>query len=266
MLKKDIHIESIYSEMPFADRFAQAKKDGFDYVEFWGWEDKDLPEVKRLLDANGLKMAVMSGDGPVSMCDPVNKEAYIAYIKRAIEAAKIVGCPTLVIHSDTVPAEMPQYAVPLSGDYSDVTKYCAMFDVLKIIAPLAEAAGVTLVLEALNIVKDHCGNFLSDTPTSADLVAAVGSPNLKILYDAYHMYLDEGKICEITEKYLPYIGHIHIADAPGRNEPGTGVINYANFMKHLAKLGYKDFVGFELYPATDSATAVKAIQAVCEGV
>jgi len=258
MLKKDIHIESLYSELPFDERFAQAKADGFDAVELWGWDDKNLPRVKELLDKNNLKIADMSGDGPLSMCDPVNKKAYIEYIQKAIEAAKIVGCPTLVIHSDSL-QDSPQFAKPMSGDYSDVTRYCAMFDVLREIAPMGEEAGITFVLEALNIVKDHCGNFLNDTKTSVDLVAAVGSPNLKVLYDAYHMYLDEGKICETTEKYLPYIGHIHIADAPGRNEPGTGAINYRNFLKHLDRIGYKNYVGFELYPSIDTRTAVKAI-------
>lgn len=84
MLKTDIHIESIYSEMPFADRFAKAKADGFDAVEIWGWDDKNLPQVKRLLDENDLTLAAMSGDGPLSMCDPVNKVAYIDYIKQAL--------------------------------------------------------------------------------------------------------------------------------------------------------------------------------------
>lgn len=265
MLKKDIHIESLYAEMPFEDRFAAAKADGFEAIEMWGWDDKDLPKVKELLDKNGLKIAVMSGDGPLSMCDPVNKAAYIDYIRKAIEAAKIVGCPTLVIHSDSL-LDSPQYAKPMSGDYSDVTRYCAMFDVLREITPMAEEAGITFVLEALNIVKDHCGNFLSDTKTSCELVAAINSPNLKVLYDAYHMYLDEGKICETTEKYLQYIGHIHIADAPGRNEPGTGVINYRNFLKHLDKIGYSRYVGFELYPSVDTKTAVAAIKACSDGI
>jgi hydroxypyruvate isomerase len=265
MLKRDIHIESIYTEIPFEERFAAAKKDGFDYVEFWDWDNKNLLTVKRLLEENNLKMATMSGDGPYSMCDPVNKEVYLEHIKKSIEAAKAINCPTLVIHSDAL-EDGPQFAKPMSGDYSDVTRICAMFDVLSTIAPWAEDAGVTFVLEALNIVKDHCGNFLSETKSSVDLVAAVGSPNLKILYDAYHMYLDEGKICETTEKYLPYIGHIHIADAPGRNEPGTGVINYKQFMKHLAKIGYPYSVGFELFPATSSEVAVKAISACFEGI
>ncbi|MDD2534413.1 MAG: TIM barrel protein [Eubacteriales bacterium] len=265
MLKRDIHIESLYTELAFEDRFAAAKNDGFDCVEFWGWDNKDLTSVKYLLHKNNLKMATMSGDGPLSMCDPINKGPYIEYIKRAIEAAIFLDCPTLVIHSDSL-LDWPQYAKPMSGDYSDETRYLAMFDVLKVITPMAETAGITFVLEALNIEKDHCGNFLNTTKQSADLVAAVNSPNLKILYDAYHMYLDEGKICEVTEKYLPLIGHIHIADAPGRNEPGTGVINFKNFMKHLAKIGYKQSVGFELYAKSDTVTAVKAIRECSDGI
>ncbi len=258
MLKTDIHIESIYSEMPFADRFAKAKADGFDAVEIWGWDDKDLPQVKRLLDENGLTLAAMSGDGPLSMCDPANKVAYIDYIKQALEAAAVVDCKTLVIHSDAL-EDFPQFAKPMSGEFSDLRRHLAMFDVLQEIVPLAEAQGVTFVLEALNIVKDHCGNFLAYTADSCDFVDAIGSPNLKILYDSYHMYLNEGKISETVEKFLPHIGHIHIADAPGRNEPGTGTLNFVNFMKHLDRLGYQHSVGFELYPATDSATAVQAI-------
>ncbi|WP_196604118.1 TIM barrel protein [Pectinatus haikarae] len=259
MLKKDIHIESLYTELKFSDRFAAAKNDGFGFVELWGWEDKDLPEVKKLLEKNDLKISVMSGDGPYSMCDPVNKKVYIDYIKEAIKAAKAIGCPTLVIHSDSL-EDNPQFAKPMSGDYSDLRRWCAMFDVLRIITPLAEDEGITFVLEALNTVKDHCGNFLASTAASVDLVSAVSSPNLKILYDAYHMYLNEGKICETVEKYLPYIGHIHIADAPSRCEPGTGVINYKNFLEYLEKLDYKEFAGFELYASNNTAKAIKAIK------
>ena len=265
MLKKDILLETIYEELPFQKRFAAAKADGFDDVEMWDWSNKNLPEVKQLLADNDLKLAAMSGDGPFSMCDPKDKEGYLDFLYRSLDAAKIVDCHTLVIHSDAL-MESPQYAKPLAEHYSLITKYCAMFAVLSEIAPKAQAAGITLVLEPLNIVKDHCGYFLTSTEDAADLVKAVGNPNLKILYDAYHMYLNEGKICETTETYLPYIGHIHIADAPGRHEPGTGVINYGNFLKHLDRLGYRYSVGFELYPAADSAAAVKAIKSVCEGV
>ena len=258
-MKKSANLEVLYYELPWAERFAAAAKDGFKCVEFWGWEDKDLAEVKRLCAENNLELTAMGGDGPFSMCDPKFKQQYLDYIKRAIEAAKEVGCPILIIHSDALQAA-PQYAVPLSGDYSYNQKLLNMFDILSTIAPWAEEANITFVLEALNIVTDHCGNFLDNTQTSAELVAATGSPNMKILYDAYHMYLDEGKICEMTEKYLDNIGYIHIADAPGRHEPGTGVINYEQFFKHLGKIGYKGTAGMELYPVDGTAKAVEAIK------
>lgn len=259
MLNRSINLEVIYFEQPFEERFAAAKRDGFTSIEFWGWEDKNLDQVKNLLETNGLKITGMGGDGPYSMCEPAEKKEYIAYVERAIEAAKKVGCPSLIIHSDALQAS-PQYAKPLQKDYSFTTKICTMFDTLKTIAPMAEKAGITFVLESLNAVKDHCGNFLKDTGTAGDLVRAVGSPNVKILYDAYHMYLEEGKICETLKANMDVIGYIHIADAPGRNEPGTGAINYRNVLDCLAGLGYDGAVGFELYPANGTAKAITAIK------
>lgn len=129
-----------------------------------------------------------------------------------------------------------------------------------------EEAGITFVLEALNVVKDHLGNFLIDTATSVDLVREVGSDNVKILYDAYHMYLNEGKVCEMIEKYGEFIGYLHVADAPGRGEPGTGAINFHTVMRCLSDIHYQNMVGFELYPSIDSAAAIKAIHECSEGL
>ncbi len=259
MIKTSVNLGCIYTELPFEERFAAAKADGFDYIEFWDFADKDLEQVKNLLSRNDLKMSAMSGDGPYSMCDPALQDKYIARIKEAIAAAKIIDCPNLVIHSDTL-EEWPQYAVPLSGEYSDLEKYLVMFDTLKTIAPLAEEAGITLVLEALNTEKDHKRNFLAYTEDSVALVKAVKSPHVKILYDAYHMYLDEGKVCETIEKYSEYMGYIHIADAPGRHEPGTGAINFKKVLQVLSTTSYDAFVGFEFYPENDTATAIKAVK------
>ncbi len=258
-MKKSANLEVLYVELPWAERFAAARKDGFHYVEFWGWEDKDLDEVKRLLKENDLTLTGMGGDGPYSMCDPADKENYLAYLKRAVAAAKQVGCPVLIIHSDALQAS-PQYAKPLSGEYSYEVKLLNMFDILRTIAPWAEEAGITFVIEALNIVKDHLGNFLTSTQTACELMEMTGSPNMKILYDAYHMYLNEGKLCENVSKYLKTIGYMHIADAPGRHEPGTGAINYKNFFKFLEEIGYEGTVGMELYPVHGTAPAVAAIK------
>lgn len=258
-MKKSANLEVLYYELPWEQRFSAAKADGFKYVEFWGWEDKNLEEVKHFLEENNLELTAMGGDGPYSMCDPANKQEYLDYIKRAIKAAKEVNCPILIIHSDALEAS-PQYAVPLSREYSDTVKLLNMFDILSTIAPWAEEANITFVLETLNIVTDHLGNFLTRTQTASELVTMTGSPNMKILYDAYHMYLNEGKLCETVSKYLNSIGYIHIADAPGRHEPGTGVINYKNFFKFLEEIGYQGTVGMELYPINGTAPAIVAIK------
>lgn len=263
-MKKSANLEVLYYELPWEERFAAAKSDGFSYVEFWGWEDKDLNKVKQLLENNNLEITGMGGDGPYSMCDPKYKNEYLAYIQRAISAAKIINCPVLIVHSDAL-QESPQYAVPLSDEYSDNEKYLNMFEILQTIASWAEEANIVFVFEALNIVTDHLGNFITSTETAVDLVAATKSDHVKILYDAYHMYLNEGKICETVSQYLPYIGYIHIADAPGRHEPGTGVINYKNFFIFLEEIGYEETVGFELYPQNTTKEAIEAIRKAVGG-
>ena len=93
--------------------------------------------------------------------------------------------------------------------------------------------------------------------------STVGSPNVKVLYDAYHMYMEEGNISATLPKYIKDIGHIHIADTPGRHEPGTGDINYHNVLKTIDSLGYDGYVAFEFYPIENSEKAVKAIWDTC---
>ena len=127
-------------------------------------------------------------------------------------------------------------------------------------------AGVTLCLEALNVETDHLGNFLRYTKDAAEIIRMVNSPNVKILYDAYHMYLNEGKIIETLRKYQDLIGCIHIADAPGRGEPGTGCINYRAVLQDLYDHGYDQMIAFELYPRNGSAAAVEAINSVRAGL
>ncbi len=114
-------------------------------------------------------------------------------------------------------------------------------------------------LEALNITTDHVGNFLEFTQMGAEMCRLINSPRIKLLYDVYHMQLNEGCICDTISAYSDQFGHVHVADAPGRHEPGTGEINYKKVISHLKECGYTGFVGYELFPETDTSTAVKAI-------
>lgn len=265
-MKYSVNIEVIYTELPFCERFAAAKRDGFDYVEIWDWESKDPAELLRLCGENGLEISCMGGDGPISLCDPAGTEAYLAYLRRSLAMARRLGCKRLAVHSNELLPEPHPYAADLFPQYSDGEKTEAMYRALAAIAPEAEAAGITLCLEALNVEVDHIGNFLKYTADAAALIRRVNSPRVKILYDAYHMYLNEGKIMETLRKYHDLIDCIHIADAPGRGEPGTGCINYRPVLRDLADRGYDGMIAFELFPKTDSAAAVAAINAVRNGL
>ena len=147
-------------------------------------------------------------------------------------------------------------------DLSDTVKLCSMYDTLLDCAKIAEQSGIQMNLEGLNITTDHVGNFLKNTQMAAEIIRLIGSPKLRILYDAYHMQLNEGKICDTIRAYIDTIGHIHIADAPGRHEPGTGEICYKNVMNVLKELHYTGIVGCELFPKTDTKTAVPAIMEI----
>lgn len=266
MMKFSVNIEVIYKELPFAERFATAKRDGFDYVEIWGWDSKDLDELIRLCKENEIEISCMGGDGPISLCDPAHEQEYIAYIEKSLAVAQKVSCKRLAVHSNELLPEPQQYAADLFPQYSDAQKTMAMYRTLCKVAPMAEKAGITLCLEALNVETDHLGNFLKYTKDAAEIVQMVGSPNVKILYDAYHMYLNEGKICETIKKYQPLIAQVHIADAPGRGEPGTGCINYRAVLEYMQALGCDQMVAFELYPKHGSPAAIEAINAVRAGL
>ena len=260
-----VNIEVIYKELPFAERFAAAKRDGFDYVEIWDWDSKDIDELCRLCRENKIEISCMGGDGPISLCDPAHEKEYLDYIRQSLTVARKVGCKRLAVHSNELLPEPRQYAADLFEQYSDAEKTMAMYRTLCTVAPLAEQAGVTLCLEALNVETDHLGNFLKYTKDAAEIIRMVNSPNVKILYDAYHMYLNEGKICETIKKYKDLIAQVHIADAPGRGEPGTGCINYRAVLQFMHDLGCEQMVAFELYPKHGSAAAVQAINAVRDG-
>ena len=256
-LRKCACIETLYTELPFLARFRAAAEDGFDAVEFWSWTDKDLPAVKAAAQEAGIAIAGFNGDAELSMIDPTQQAEYLAFLRRSAEAAKAVGATALTIHSNG----LGEGGVVINAyeNLSLTVKLCTMFDTLQKCAAIAEETGVAMNLEALNITTDHAGNFLQTTRMAAELTRMVGSPMLKILYDVYHMQLNEGSLCDNLRAYADQLGHIHVADAPGRHEPGTGEIHYPAVFACLEEIGYAGLVGYELFPKTTTATAVQAI-------
>ena len=247
----------VFMEVPFEDRFRLVKESGFDYIEFWTWKDKSTNQIKELCRAHDLKIASFSGDQEFSMIDGDQREDYISFVEASIKTAQFLNCDYLVIHSNAL-GENGMVIDPYLH-VSDVRKNEVMFDVLKSLAVIAEAANITLLLEALNTVVDHPGNFLTSTKDAAEFIRVVNSSNIKILYDIYHMQIMENNLIDTLRAYINDIGYIHVADVPGRHEPGTGEINFSNVMTVLKELDFDGFVGFELDPERDSAAATRAI-------
>ena len=259
-MKKSVCIEMLFTEAPFEDRFGLAKESGFDYIEFWSWKDKDIQKIKERCQVYDLKIASFSGDQDFSMIDANQKTDYIAFVQESIETAKILSCENLVIHSNALGER--GMVINHYPDVAHTNKIAAMLDVLETLALEAERSNVSLVLEALNTMVDHAGNFLASTRQAAELIKSVNSSHLKILYDVYHMQIMEGNIINTLKAYIDVTGYIHVADVPGRHEPGTGEINFSNVMETLKKLKYDGIVGFELAPSHHSTKAAQIILAL----
>lgn len=255
--KKTACIDAMYTEIPFLDRFKAAKNDGFDYIEFWGWTDKDIDAVKDMVQKTGICVSGFNGDAEYSLIDPAHKEKYFDFLRQSIKIAKDIGALSLTIHSNGL-GDMGK-VINHYEDVSDTIKLCSMYQGLLQCAELSEKNDIRLNLEPLNIVTDHVGNYLSSTKMAAELIELIGQPRLKVLYDVYHMQLNEGNLCNNLTKYINQIGHIHVADVPGRHEPGTGEINYHKIFSHLENIGYTGKIGFELFPANSTKMAVEAI-------
>ena len=253
-------IDTLYTELDWYDRFAAAKADGFDAVEFWDWRIRDLDKAAECAKKAGILISGFNGDADYSLVDPDHYEPYLAELKKSMDAAKVLGAPTVTIHSNALGDG--GVVVNHYDELSHTVKLCSMYRTLTAAAKLAEETGIQINLEGLNIHVDHVGNFLAETRMAAEVVRLIGSPKLKILYDVYHMQINEGAMCDNITAFGDTFGHVHIADVPGRHEPGTGEINYAKVLSCLDATGYTGIVGCELFPETDTKTAVKAIMAV----
>ncbi|WP_406676347.1 TIM barrel protein [Neomoorella carbonis] len=255
--KKSVCIETIFTEVPFEERIKLAKDFGFEYIEFWTWKDKDIDKIKSICENLEIKVASFSGDQDFSLINEQESKEYISFVKDSIKTARYLDCQYLVLHSNAL-GKNGEVLNP-HHEISDYKKFYTMVNVLKDLAPIAEEAKVTLALEALNTKIDHVGNFLAYTKDAVEVVKLINSPYIKILYDVYHMQIMEGDLINTIKKYIEVIGYVHIADVPGRHEPGTGEINFINVIETLKLLNYNGIIGFELYPLKDSKQAVAII-------
>ena len=251
MPKFSANLSMLFTELPFLDRFGAAANAGFDAVEFlfpYAWTTQ---EIKQRLDMHGLQLVLHNlpaGDWDAGergiACHPDRVKEFRDGVARAIDYAKALGVGQLNCLAGKAPAGVSEDR--LRQTFVDNLTYAA--------AQLKQA-GLKLLIEPINSV-DIPGFYLTRTTQAAAMLVEVGADNAFIQYDIYHAQRMEGELAETMQKYLPRIGHIQLADNPGRNEPGTGEINYPFLLAHLEKIGYQGWIGCEYKPATTTVAGL----------
>lgn len=251
MPKFSANLSMMFTEVPFTERFAAAAAAGFKAVEFMFPYDYPAQEVKNLLDKNNLSLVLFNlpagnwtaGDRGVAV-DPRRVEEFRAGVTMAVEYAKVLGTPRL----NCLVGKKLQ-------DISDSEQQTALIENLRFAADALAAANLTLLVEPLN-AKDMPGFTLSTTSQVLAVIEALNRPNVKLQYDVYHAQRMEGELVATLRKELAKIGHIQIADNPGRHEPGTGEINYRFVFAAIDEVGYIGHVGLEYVPFAGTAAGL----------
>ena len=237
-----------------ADRIRAAKAAGLSLAEFHLWRDKDMAGLAAVLAETGVALTGFCVDPRRSIVDPAQHEEMLQAVADTLAIAKTVGSPPLIVASGFV-----RKGVSMDEHKAEAVK------VLRRAAVLAEAAEVTLVLEPLNDRVEHPGMYLVDTTLALDIIEAVGSPRLKLLFDVYHSHVMGEDMRSVLAGRMHLVEHVQVADSPGRNEPGTGTIDWRLAIATLRDLGYTGALGLEYRP-THEATASLAASRSALGV
>ncbi len=245
MPKFAANLTMLFNEHDFLDRFKAAAEAGFTGVEYLFPYDFGKDELAERLKQHGLTQVLHNlpagdwGAGERGIaCHPDRVGEFQEGVGRAIEYATALGSPRVNCLAGIAPE---------GADRETLTR--TLVDNLGFAAGKLKEAGIKLLIEPIN-TRDIPGFFLTNTRQGLDIIEAVGSDNLFLQYDIYHMQIMEGDIAPTIKANLGQIDHIQLADNPGRHEPGTGEINYDFIFSFLDEIGYAGWIGCEYKPKT----------------
>jgi hydroxypyruvate isomerase len=254
--KLSVRVEPLFPKMTLPqqmEKVAEAKYRGF---EFGNWRAADAGQITKLKNKLGLECACLVGNRGVNpkgmgLCDPADRNGFLAEIKASVEAAKRFETTRLVTLTGN---ELP--GVPREKQHASIVEGLKRGQ--DVVAP----HGITLIVEPLNTLVNHAGYYLNYTREAFEIMREVSSPYVKILFDIYHVQIMEGNLIDTIRKNIGQIGHFHVGDVPGRHEPGTGEIDYRNVFKAIGELGFRDFVAMEYMPSKDAMTTLGEVRAL----
>ncbi len=245
------NLSMLFTELPFTERFAAAREAGFTDVEYLFPSDHPAEQLAQLLKANGLRQQLFNlpagdwaaGERGIAAL-PGRQEEFRAGVERALAYAQALNVPRLNCLAGKTPA-----------DHTPEACRAVLLDNLRHAADRLAARGLTLLVEFINR-RDIPGFFLHTMDQALSLLRDADRPNLMIQYDVYHAQREGGELAASIAANLERIGHVQIADNPGRHQPGTGEINYRFLLAELDRLGYPGFVGLEYVPAPDTVSSL----------
>ena len=247
MPKLAANLSMMFNEVDMMDRFAAAAQAGFKGVEYLFPYEFVAADLKEALDSNGLEQVLFDfpagdwGEGERGITImPERVSEFRDGVGSACEYAKALGCTRITALAGKIPDGAPPVALQDT-----------LIENLQYAADEAAKVGATVMVEAIN-TRDIPGFFVNRTNHALQVITQVNRPNVKLQYDIYHMQIMEGDVAIAMETNKDAIGHLQLADNPGRHEPGTGELNYDFLLPYIDSIGYDGWIGCEYIPAGDT--------------
>ncbi len=252
--KLSVMLWTVFKDLPFEQRLEKIAEAGYKYVELVGeyekWSDDDFVRANAKRKELGISFDATAGLKH-GVGDPNDRDALLAELRQALVPMERLDCPSIIFLSGNVVPGMTREA-----------QHQSCVDSLKAGAKLIEGkviAGkpVQLLLETID-PEENPKYFLTSAAEAFEIVKAVNHPQVKFLYDFFHEQIANGNLIEKLEKNIEYVAVVHVADVPGRHEPGTGEINYGSIFRKLAELRFGGVAAMEFLPTGDPVTQLRA--------
>lgn len=251
-LRLSIRVEPLFPGMALPKQLERVAAAGYHGYEFGDWRAADPGVIVPLQRRLGLKCVCIVGNKGVNpkgmgLCDPAERAGFLAEIEASADAAQRFETDKIVVLSG--------FKVP---GRTREEQHLSMVEGLKRAHDIVAKRRVTMIVEVINTLAkieplnpkgdNHANYFLDRTPEAFAMVREVSSPYMRILFDIYHVQIMEGNLIQTIRENIAHIAHFHVADVPGRNEPGTGEISYGNVFRAIHESGYQGYVGMEYIP------------------
>jgi len=240
--KISIMIWTVFHGLPFEERLEKVAEAGYHAVELVTetakWTEADFRRYNKKREELGITFdttcALRYGAG-----DPSVREGFLADVREQLRVMEKIECPTLnVMSGNVVPGLSPE------------AQHASCVEGMKRAAELVEGKGVTLLLENIDL-EENPHYYMWSVPEAFKIIEEVNHPQVKVLYDLYHAQISGGNLIANLQRHIDKVGLLHVADVPGRHQPGTGEIDYLNIYKKLAELNYNRYVAMEFGPIGD---------------